>query len=273
MYKGFRVENISRENNSDFYLRKGYDLYNDYKDIVRSSLTEFLNTDNSLDGSEIINQWFPQINAHIFISHSHKDETLAITLAGWLYETFGIISFIDSCIWGCSNDLIKLLDNKHSWLYKEQNIYSYEKVLDSTSHVHMMLSTALSSMIDKTECLFFLDTPNSLESFEKKDKTESPWIYSEIAFSQIVRITIPERIKREIEKKEMYFEKSMSEGIHGLEKLSIKYDLYSNHLTRIDYTTLNRWEAYKINLPEFALDKLYEISLIQTNGMQVSYLQ
>jgi len=185
---------------------------------------------------------------------------LAITLAGWLYETFGIISFIDSCVWGYANDLIRLLDNEYSWLYKEQHIYSYEKVLNSTSHIHMMLSTALSAMIDKTECLFFLNTPNSLESFDQIDKTESQWIYSEIAVSQIIRTTIPDRIQERIQ----LIEKSMSKGIAGIESsLSIKYDLDSNHLTEIDYRTLNRWEVYNIHSPEMALDKLYDIALLR----------
>jgi len=55
--------------------------------------------------------WFPQINANIFISHSHNDEKKAITLAGWISETFHLKAFIDSCVWKCSNDLLKIIDN------------------------------------------------------------------------------------------------------------------------------------------------------------------
>lgn len=52
--------------------------------------------------------WFPKINADIFLSHSHKDEKLIIAFAGWLKDTFNLDVFIDSCIWGYSNDLQKL---------------------------------------------------------------------------------------------------------------------------------------------------------------------
>ena len=63
---------------------------------IERTLNSFLCPDGSLNGSKMKANWFPQINADIFISHSHEDEQLAIALAGWLHEKFGLVSFIDS---------------------------------------------------------------------------------------------------------------------------------------------------------------------------------
>ena len=51
----------------------------------------------------------------------------------------------------------------------------------------MMLSTALTMMIDKVECVLFLNTPKSIDTTEVIDKTKSPWIYLEMAMMKLVR--------------------------------------------------------------------------------------
>jgi len=261
MFKGFKLPEIDFDRNEIYYLI-GEKLYSNYDDHIKKSLNSFLSENKFLDGSEIIESWFPQINSHVFISHSHNDNTLAITLAGWLYHNFRINSFIDSCIWGYGNDLIKQLDNAYSWLNQEKGIYEYKKVLDSTGHVHMMLSTALSSMMDKTECLIFLDTPNSVAPFNEIDKTESPWIYSEIAISQVLRQNIPPRIeiKQLSEERTELFSGDIGEIKKAL-NLNIKYDLNNKHLIEIDEEILDLWSGFEnLKNPEDALDKLYEIT-------------
>jgi hypothetical protein len=257
MFKGFKLEQVTFK--SSRYYDIGREVYDNHKLHVKKSLESFVLSDKSLDGSKIIASWFPQIKANVFISHSHNDEKYAISFAGWLYDNFKIVAFIDSCIWGHSNHLIKLLDDNYSWLDRDAKIYDYQKVLYSTSHVHMMLSTALEMMIYKTECLIFFDTPHSVKSYEKIDKTESPWIYSELAFSQIGKQTIPERLKKVVSESK-YFS---ADGGEVLEKaLKIKYDLNSKHLTPINAETLNLWIKYpNLNNAEDALDMLYEIAL------------
>lgn len=263
MFKGYKLEEIDFGISLNHFLEVGNKLYDNYKQQIRESLDSFFLEDKSLDGSEIIKSWFPEVKAHVFISHSHKDESFAIAFAGWLYEKFGIISFIDSCIWGYANDLILTLDNEYSWLDKINRIYSYEKVLQSTSHVHMMLSTALSTMIDKTECLFFLDTPNSVVPYKTIDKTESPWIYSEIAFSQIVRITIPERLKTQTPLVETRTY-AMENGGRIEKTMAIKYNLDSNHLIQINQSTLYSWRnALNLTNAQNSLDELYHITLFK----------
>ena len=59
-----------------------------------------------------------------------------------------------------------------------------------------MLNSALNHMLDKTECLWFINTENSvipLDKIGKPDQTISPWIYSEIVMANTLRKKIPER--------------------------------------------------------------------------------
>lgn len=133
---------------------------------------------------EILGDWFTPIRSHIFLSHSHDDEEMVKQLAGYLKHTYGIECFIDSCVWGYANDLLKEIDNRYC-RYQEtdgQFFYEYDNRNRSTSHVHMLLNGALAKMINKTECLFFINTPNSVnaQDVENPSKTASPWIYSEL---------------------------------------------------------------------------------------------
>lgn len=203
--------------------------------------------------------WFPQIKADIFISHSHKDWELALALAGWLRETFGLTAFIDSCVWGYANKLLKMIDD--AYCYKtETNTYNYQKRNYSTSHVHMMLSVALTQMIDNTECLFFLNTPNSITPDTIINQTESPWIYSEIAMSKLIR----KKSKEEHRNKSLLeFQRTFAEG----GSLKVRYDLPINHLTDIHAGCLKEWkevwgEDSNNKLQEskkLALDILYKL--------------
>lgn len=47
-----------------------------------------------------------------------------------------------------------------------------------------MLSSALAKMIDKCECIFFPNTPSSINL---NKKTESPWIYYELNIADLVQ--------------------------------------------------------------------------------------
>ena len=100
MYKGFKIEEIDFKDNLDKYYSIGIDMYENYKTDVQDSLKSFITADNSLDATKIIDNWFPSITANVFLSHSHKDNQSAIAFAGWLFEEFNLITFIDSCIWG-----------------------------------------------------------------------------------------------------------------------------------------------------------------------------
>ena len=234
------------------------------KNNIKKTIDSYLFSNGTLNGSNMQENWFPQIKADIFISHSHKDEKLALALAEWLKETFGLTAFIDSCVWGYSNNLLKLIDDVYCRNIN-RNSYDYDKRNYSTSHVHMMLSVALTQMIDNTECLFFLNTPNSITPDTIINKTESPWIYSEISISQLIR-------KKELQEYRIMEQNESLKTFSEDKKLNIQYDLPTDHLVDINVDDLNEWEEKyekqdSENLRVHALDKLYELTK-QKNGQQ-----
>ena len=146
---------------------------------------QYLLKDGSLDASAIERDWFPEIKADVFLSHSHADEKSVINLAGYLYREFGIKSFIDSTVWGYADNLLKQIDEKYCVKTKDEkgnSTYSYEKRNRTTTHVHLLLQGALAKMINRCECLIFVNTPNSMKitDVQGETNTASPWIYSEI---------------------------------------------------------------------------------------------
>lgn len=252
MYRGFNLDLNWHNKYDDEYFNKGQALYASNKKQVAGTLKSFVANDGVLDGSKMQSNWFPQVSAEVFISHSHKDEKRAIAFAGWLFDTFNITAFIDSCIWEYADDLLKIIDNDYC-RNEGESTYNYKKRNYSTSHVHMMLSIALSMMIDKTECLFFLNTPSSISSSEVVSKTESPWIYSEIAISQIIRQKVPKRRKIQESK---YFSKG---GVIN-EQLRIEHEVGLAHLRDIDVDNLNDWKKNNTSLKSYtSLDVLYDL--------------
>lgn len=261
MYRGFNI-NLNLENEEHFQHWKhiGQKQYSENKQVAEFSLTNFINSDNSLDGTAIQTSWFPQIEAEIFISHSHKNLETAIALAGWIYDNFKLTSFIDSCIWGFSDNLQKTIDNKHCYI-PDRNVYSYELRNHSTSHVHMMLSTALAMMIDKAECLFFLNTPNSIKAYGTEDRTLSPWIYSEIATSQLIEKKEPLRSITETF--------SNFDGGDEIKKgMDMTHTLDLSHLTKLSASDFNNWQSSKRNR-EHPLDTLYRLHPPQKKNKQL----
>lgn len=175
MYRGFNLDlnhsnGSARTNNiielfTDIFTstneNTGRKLHEAHQSQVRKVIAAFRTPNGELNASKMTANWFPQIKADIFISHAHQNEKEAIQLAGWLKSEFDLVSFIDSCVWGYADELLKLIDDEYCKNLSGNN-YNYEKRNRSSSHVHMMLSTALSTMMDKTECLFFLNTPHSI---------------------------------------------------------------------------------------------------------------
>lgn len=181
-----------KTNDTDFieYYSDGKILFDKSESDIQSTLDEFIKKNGVIDGTSLQKEWFPiQKKYDVFLSHSHKDERKAIELAGFLSKELNLKVFIDSCLWGFSNNLLKEIDENYC-KYSNKVSFDYEKRNYSTSHVHMMLSIALNNMIDECEAIFFLNTPNSINFVDdiNEKQTMSPWIYSELNSANILRI-------------------------------------------------------------------------------------
>ncbi|SDX73604.1 hypothetical protein SAMN04488081_1246 [Salimicrobium album] len=233
MYLGFNLEA-----DVDFteWYDKGRVLYKQNSSEVEKNLRKYLYEGTEIyNGSLMANEWFPKIKVDVFLSHSHIDKEKAIGLAGWLEENFNLTVFIDSCIWGHANDLLKMIDDKHC-LNDDETMYDYNKRNYSTSHVHMMLSMALTKMMDKAELVIFMNTENSVQPVNDtiSQATKSPWVYSELVLTNLIRKKNPGRkVQKSMEK-------------HTLEeakRLDVAYpvDELLNRLIPLKYKNLVVW--------------------------------
>mgnify|MGYP003308935145 CR=1 FL=1 len=236
---------------------------NAQKASYEKNLKKYINQ-NVIDGTKIQNEWFPQINADIFISHSHKDEELACALAGWINKTFQLNCFIDANVWGYSTELLDEMNGKLSDRRKKENggyIYDYESCNQVSQHVNTMLSIALQKMIDKVETVIFLNTDNSVRVYNdnQMEKTYSPWIYSEIVCTQIVRKKplLTYRDYSNIKKEYSAVYESVQFFMHS----AISYTVSLKHLKKLTERDLECWDReYYGNKRkyEYALDALYK---------------
>ncbi len=253
MFSKFNLKGFTKDNgifDEYDYLTRGEELYNINKRKIENDLADFTKNDGTIDGTSLQNAWFPhnQIKFDVFLSHSHADKELAIQVSGWLNVQFGINTFIDSCLWGYANNLLKEIDEEHCKKITTGN-YDYEKRNYSTSHVHMMLSIALSKVIDNTECVMFLNTPNSVSWIKEFDVTTiSPWIYHELAMTTMIKRTPLEQ-----------YREALFENVE--KKMKITYDVteYLKELIDLDINDLNNWcFKYKSSKICHPLDVLYK---------------
>lgn len=176
---------------NDFFRNYGKNKKNNYgteKDKIYKEINKYVGENNKIDGTQILNDWFPDLRSDVFISHSHNDLDLAIGLGKWLEDEFGLNVFIDSYVWGSADKLLEKIDKRYCY-QDETGTYNYHKRNFSTSHVHAMLSTALMNVIDKSECVIFLNTENSIDYSDSiiNNNTNSPWIYTELIISKLIR--------------------------------------------------------------------------------------
>ena len=196
MFAKFNLK-LNHNQISEEYQQYGLVLKCSSEEVTRQAIDQYLLKDGSINASAVEEDWFPGIEANIFLSHSHADEKAVINFAGYLYKEFGITSFIDSTVWGYADDLLKQIDEKYCIKSSDENgkTYSYEKRNRTTSQVHLLLQGALAKMINRCECLIFINTPNSMRitDVQGETNTASPWIYSEILMAS----TFPARSLKE----------------------------------------------------------------------------
>lgn len=243
--------NYYKEIGSDHLSQKSNDFSKNLKDYVLNGIT---------DGTKLQDNWFPEIKADIFISHSHADKDLATALVGWLLYNFRLECFIDSYAWGHIDDLLSQINNEYS--DKREGVdggilYDHNKCNKASAHVNMMLNIALQKMIDNTEAVFLINTSNSIEKYSAiyKNSTYSPWIYSEIACTQIIRMKELSNYRKN---------HIINKGIINYNQLQIEYQVSLDHLTNIEYKNLNEWKDNWDKLfsqkYKYPLDELYKIT-------------
>lgn len=242
----------------------GCSIYSKHENEVKECLSEFITEDGIINGTALKEHWFSISKKDVFISHSHKDINKVKAFAGWLNQTFGLETFIDSCAWGYCDDLLRKIDDKYCYNAKT-NTYNYNLRNYTTSHVHMMLSTALTEMIDNTECIIFFNTPNSinlseeLDNVKGKQSTISPWIYHELSASTMIQIKPPKRRSFILEHCDSRYSHSASS------ELTISYDVSKQIKNMMDLSDsmLESWAQNYSKRPlssnRHPLDFLYDI--------------
>lgn len=250
------------KNTSKFqdYIKLGESHLSEQKAKITDCLKNYI-INGVADGTRLEKDWFPEIEADIFISHSHADEKLAKGLAGWLHFTFGLNCFIDSCVWGYADKLLDEINDVYSDKQDKPTggcIYDHKKCNTASKHVNTMLTIALCKMIDKTEVTFLLNTDNAISKYADvyQQATYSPWIYSEIVCTEIVR-------KKSISeyRDKIYLEHFFEESEFRNDGFAAAYEVSLEHLKEIDMQCLFEWknlyEKYKV---KYSLDSLYKIT-------------
>ncbi|GFD93126.1 hypothetical protein KUL156_43060 [Alteromonas sp. KUL156] len=262
MYSRFKI-NSNTITNLKFDLSdtvKGKAITSNYKNGVSEVIKAKFKDYKYIDGTEIQEEWFPQVKSDIFLSHSHKDIEKAKKFAGWAKNKLNLDVFIDYNIWGNINDLLKQIDDTYCY-NKTTKTYSYSKRNLTTSHVHMMLINALSDMIDRTECLIFFESNNSidLKKLTQESTTESPWIYNELFLSKILRQKKAARnynLTKAEESVKMFSDLN--------ENFNPKYTTDISHLINLSNEDLSNWiNIYnKTNKELHSLDLIYKLKKI-----------
>lgn len=247
MYRAFNLELPGRPFRTGA-IEHGRRRMGDLRPAVDRALRACVREDGSLDGTQLRASWFPDVGGQIFVSHSHRDEETALGLAGWLDAAFGLTAFVDSGIWGNADDLLREIDERHC-RNPGGDTFSYEKRNRSTAHVHALLSTALASMIDRSECVFFLNTGASVPIAETMDRTDSPWIFSEIDTANRIRRRSPDEHRGT----------KVAKGRLDERDLTVYYDLQLGGFADVSSRTLDRWAKAHEDSGREALDVLYDL--------------
>lgn len=262
MYRGFKItkETISKILQNPNYKSQYENEAQKIKKTIKENLDKYLIPNNKIDVERLREDWFPTDKYDVFISHSHKDIEEIKALAGYLVSVKKLKVFVDSFIWEYFEDLQKNLDDKYN--RQENGTYSYRGSNWCCNNVSIILNSALQEVIDNSEAIFFYNTPNSItHNYKDQNRTESPWIFSEIETTRIIRRKPPERPRLQIESK-MSVEKTNSS-----DSARFSFWLNSRHLTNLDKVTFDNWiknDEVSISYYEkegvYELDKLYSIT-------------
>lgn len=177
---GYKIKVEEINNLPDQFTFKG----NTNNDSIIPSLTTFLRKPKELNGEKLVQAFFPCDEEYdIFLSHSHNDQEAALKLKTFL-SSLGFKVFLDSEIWGSADKLLKDIDNEFCRINEKDEVFSYEKRNFSTTHVHLLLTSALGEVIKNSSVFIFVESKStvSIDEINNTNYTYSPWIYQELQF-------------------------------------------------------------------------------------------
>lgn len=252
MYRGFSLKI------DDFYCTKVLEeldssiRYSRFRDShytsvtdkypIQSILESTIVDTTSIDAEKIKGDWFPIIESDIFISHSHRDIKTVEKLATILSNHLGLKVFVDSKVWKYSDDLVQQIERQ----CYEGGYSIHDKIV---AHVNIMLASALTKMLNNTECVIFLNTSNSLipDQYSTSHQTDFPWIYHELFTTSFLPIRTPKR----------KMEKSV---VNEASQFEIAHTVPLEHLTNLSDVEFENWTTKAKSIHwENALDVLYNL--------------
>lgn len=225
------------------------------RDLSESVRSLKFGDDRVINGDLLEAKWFPQLGFDVFISHSHADREMAVALAGGLWKFFGLEAFVDSCVWGCRDELIQKMREQSGNLPPSRPCINYDDENAIITHADIMLNNSLLRMIDRCECMMFLETGNSIERKDSQADTFSAWLYSELTIAKFIRKTEPDRPRRKMLKESALQSKEYF-------SLIIKHKADTGTLSSISIGQFLRWgmEVKRRGLTgRMTLDSLYDI--------------
>jgi hypothetical protein len=260
MYRGY---NLRIDNNDEFehWHSKGMKLRDEQQALRSKSIKEYVK-DKRVDASQLQKDWFGDVNSNVFISHSHQDIELITGFAGYLHDELGLTPFVDSFVWGYIDELLREVDDQYC-RNKNDTHYLYELRNRSTSHIHLMLASALNKMINVCECIFFVNTDASVTANEvidaASDFTASPWIYSEIETTKIIQKIVPDR---RLGKRQLTATNESFDSIDNGPRIpQFNYELDLTHLWELDLDQFTEWRDSTVPKGGVSnLDALYELT-------------
>ena len=238
MYRGFSLKISDKDIDRLIDYQHNYSCRQDIRDALRRNIV----ASYSIDANELKSDWFPTIRSDVFLSHSHKDIELAKKIAHLLGK-LRLGTFIDSEVWGYSDDLVKQIEEQY---YPYGAFHVHDKIV---AHVNIMLASTLTKML---ECVIFLNTPNSIipDEYSNANKTDSPWIYHELFTTSILPVSVP------IRKSHGRPGSVVNEANH----LHILHTPPLDHLTDLDDSDFRTWINRSKNKNYYhSLDVLYEL--------------
>lgn len=259
MYKGYHFsmanELLSRyAHRLEVYEQIGRDQKDKAQKVIQEKI---LSGKWVIDGEGTESEWFPQLKKHVFISHSHKDEGIALLVAGVLKDRLGIDAFVDSAAWGCYRELAECLYAVAKRGYPRIALqHDAQLRMSATEHAHCMLSKSLIQMMDRCECLIFLDTPASvgLRNIDTAEcSTFSPWIYTEIEASRVLRrYKYPRSVRKVIN------ESLRSFAMDEAPQLEVVYPLNIEHLGKLSPQAFLQWVTKAEEIKRCLVDDQYK---------------